>query len=397
MKYSVSVVKRITLLIMTLALAVAMVACTGATSVKGETGATGPQGETGAQGPPGESSNEPPMAVADKPFKPVYLALGGEGVNASADVNPSAHFSDKEKAALTYEAMSSNEAVATVKVTDGMIAVTGKGAGTATVTVSAYDGVNADPATGTFDVIVVSDNAIPVVDFPGTTENFTTENGGLPGLTNKIYTANGPTVVSVMVSIDPGTAGGFADTVTVNAIMGLAGDKDDIVSVGLVEKKRGEWEITLTPKAEGKQNVQLEVKDKFGAVADFGEVFAVVVNTVPKLVTPIPDRSIAVTAIGSLQTTTAYTIAEFFDFTEVPPSGAASGEAVAGESTEVPTTPETNDHTCTASMNDTTIATVAVAADVATVTAVKTGTAEVTITCKDTETSVSDTAVITVR
>ena len=410
MKYSVSVVKRITLLIMTLALAVAMVACTGATSVKGETGATGAQGETGPAGPPGESSNEAPMAIADKPFKNVYLALGGAGAKpASGDIDPSGHFSDAEKAALTFEAMSSDESVATVTVTAGMLSVTGKGAGSATVTVSAYDGVNTDPATASFDVMVVSDNAVPMVDWPGAATDFSDAETEL--MEAKILTANGPTMVSVVVSIDAGTAGAFDDAVTVKAIMGKKGAGDDIVSVGLTEKKRGEWEVTLTPQAAGKQTVLLFVEDKFGASAPLGDAFVALVNTVPKLVNPATDRTIAVTAVGTLAVNTVYTMVEHFDLAEVAPSGEAAGHAdlydattnPTGTATVTPDTAETGfDGVCTSSSNDTAKATATMAnggdlTAAATVAAVAAGTAEVTLTCSDTEGGMSDIAVVTVR
>ena len=62
------------------------------------------------------------------------------------------HFMDAENAALTYKAESSDKTVATVEVKAGMLSVTGKQAGMATVTVNAYDGVNTDSAMSSFDV-----------------------------------------------------------------------------------------------------------------------------------------------------------------------------------------------------------------------------------------------------
>jgi hypothetical protein len=394
MIHKVSVVKKITYLMMTMALAVALVACESATGAQGDLGPQGDPGDTGPAGPSGTTDNEPPMAVPDKPFKDVYLALGGDGKkNPSDPIDPSGHFMDKENASLTYKAESSAEDVATVKVDAGKLTITGETAGMTTIMVTAYDGVNADPGVASFDVMVVSNNAPPVVAFPSGSTFIDTE---VSALGTKIYKMNGDSMVTVMVSIDAGSAGNLSDEVTVKAVMGAKGDKDDIVSVGLAEKKRGTWEITLTPKASGKQNVELMVEDKFGQSVAFGEAFIALVNTVPELANPLSDRTIAVDSIGTLTSTTPYLLAEFFDLNEKAPTG-ADGDAVAGESTVAPTPETGSDSTCTASMNDVTVATVATDATTATVTAVKAGEAELTITCGDTEGSVSATAMVTVR
>ena len=67
MKYKFGVVKRITLLLMTMALAVAMVACQGAVGPQGDQGPKGEKGDPGTPGTPGEPGEPaiPPLTGRD--------------------------------------------------------------------------------------------------------------------------------------------------------------------------------------------------------------------------------------------------------------------------------------------------------------------------------------------
>ena len=161
MKYKVSVIKKIAFLVMTMALAVAMVACQAATPK----GAQGDPGEQGPAGQPGTSDNATPMAVMPLPM--LYVALGGSGMTpglTAAAIDLSKYFKDDETPALAYKVKSVvPKDVATVEIKDGKTVTVGDKVGTATVTIEVYDSVN-DPIEGTFSVMVVASNVKPVVE-----------------------------------------------------------------------------------------------------------------------------------------------------------------------------------------------------------------------------------------
>ena len=290
--------------LMTMALAVAMVACEAATPKPGD---PGPKGDPGEQGPPGTSGtpdNDLPMATKALPM--VYLALGGTGPMKNTEKAPtdlSKHFEDKEKAALTYTFESSDTDVATAALMTGstskMVVKAGKKAGPATITVKVHDGINTDPGVGTFDVMVVSNNAKPEIqELTGPVD---TANTDLAKLGAKLYVSRGVSVVTVNSPIYAGVAAGVQDDVTFSADIGMLGSGDDVVSVSVVKgSKPNDWDISLTPLTGGHQNVRLTIKDKFGVAADVGAadgeigwVFEVYVNTPPKLVVPLDDSILA--------------------------------------------------------------------------------------------------------
>ena len=188
----VSVMKKIALFVMVVALAVAVVACQGAVGPqgdqgpKGDTGAQGPAGETGPQGeqgPPGTSDNASPVPATD--IATVYLALNGI---AYPDKGPmgkepattagykdrmldlAALFTDVESPTLSYKAVSDDKTIATVDsnaktgavAANGMLKITAVKAGETTVTVTAFDGVNEGVPT-TVNVTVAGNNTPPSV------------------------------------------------------------------------------------------------------------------------------------------------------------------------------------------------------------------------------------------
>ena len=427
MKYKVSVIKLITL-VMTIGLAVAMVACQAATPKPAEKGDPGAQGPAGEQGPPGTTDNEPPMATNN--FEKVYLALKGTGAMASkTGIDLSKYFMDAENAALTYKATSSNEAAATVEVKAGMLSVMGKGAGSATITVNAYDGVSTESAESSFDVEVVASNVAPSVTVVSGTSGGGANLASYTALSANLYSE---IEVTVKMDVDAGVAAGAKDAVTFNAIMGAKDADDDVVSVKVAEKagKPGEFVITLTPKNSGRQTVYLLMEDKFGAEEwDEALSFVAMVNTVPTRDDDLPAGKLYLTGDGRNDET--YTLSDYFVLTEKAKSGisttyandsdlAAAGamtrgqKYVANRDTEVPADLDTaiTDATCTATMDDPSIATVGngtttgglvtltgtnVAAGTFTATAVKEGSTVLTIVCRDIEGGASGTAAITVR
>jgi hypothetical protein len=402
---------------MTMALAVAMVACQAATPKPGEQGEQGEAGPTGPAGPAGTTDNDQPMLT--KPLPMVYLAMTGTGAKTTTDgLDLSKHFSDTEKASLNYEFMSSDKAVASAELSGGKMVVKGKKAGMATITVMVYDGVT-DPISETFEVMVVSYNAKPIVDLDLTS---TAEDGTIPAalLTNlrqRLYVSSGGGIeAEISAVIHAGEAGTFEDAVMFSYDMGGSGSEDDIVSVDIAPKKgvANTWKIALTPLKPGMQNVFITVTDKFGATAETpsgtasgtpdadGEPntvqrfsFVAFVNTVPSQDNALSDK----TVVGTAETT--YTTAEHFDTGETTPkAGPKIGSMTADFPAPAPTGTDetTSDTTCAATSSKPGVASVgAETSGVFTVTGVAVGTTDVTITCRDPEGFTTDTARITVR
>ena len=149
----------------------ALVVLAGCQGVAGPAGAPGTPGTpgTGTPGPAGTTGNLSPVATA---IPTVYLALNGTATAESKGLTPTAsfkamivtlakHFKDAESATLTYKAVSAHPAIAMVpKTSTGPLKITGVKAGTTTITVTAFDGVNAG-VEATIDVIVVASNSPP--------------------------------------------------------------------------------------------------------------------------------------------------------------------------------------------------------------------------------------------
>ena len=373
--------------------------------------------------------------MVEKPLEMVYLALKGTGAMASkTGIDLGEYFMDTENAALTYKAESSDKTVAMVEVKAGMLSVTGKGAGMATVTVNAYDGVNTDSAMSSFEVKVAASNVAPRVTVISGSATVTDTNlESYSALSANLYTA---TEVTVKMNVYAGVAGDVQDVVTFNAIMGpKKGADDDVVSVKVAPKagKPGEWVITLTPENAGRQTVYLLMKDKFGVeVWDGNLMFVAMVNTVPMRDDDLPAGKLYLSGSRDAKT---YTLSDYFVLMEKEESGIAVAytddvtdgsvenpmtavqKYLTNGNTEVPTAltggDVVNDATCTATTDDPSIATVGngtdpagglstltvadVAAGVFTATAVKAGSTVLTIVCRDIEGGDRGTAAITVR
>ena len=119
-------------LLMTMALAVALVACSGAVGKTGETGEPGPAGPPGE---PPEPVNLAPIARAAT-FDAEMLREDGEAVTIDAAVN----FVDPEKEALDLTASVDPTGVVTIDLADdGVLTVTPVAPGEAVITVTATD------------------------------------------------------------------------------------------------------------------------------------------------------------------------------------------------------------------------------------------------------------------
>ena len=139
--------KRVVILMMTMALAVAMVACQG------------------AAGTPGKDAETPKLA----PFKVGTIPAMALVVGDAGTVDLSGYFSDPEGRALTYTAVSSMTKYATVAPPEAaMLTVTPVAAGTSTITVTATD-PDKLKAMQTFMVTVTAATTTPPITTPPTT------------------------------------------------------------------------------------------------------------------------------------------------------------------------------------------------------------------------------------
>lgn len=451
-----SVIKRIALLLMVAALAVAMVACQDAVGPKGDTGPPGKDGAPGKDGPKGDpgdagtSGNSPPMASA---LPNVYIALGGTGVTPmkmkSIDLNK--YFTDAESAQIDFKAVSSEPTVASVGtgvLAMGMLKITGKKAGTATITVHAYDNVN-DPVAETINVTVVNLNSAPTGSIPSS------ETKKLAAI---LYKKNGQIVRTISATTNPGPAGTIQDSVTAKVKYWptgtVAGDNDGAdrrVPIGgtgasatdtpnevkaadakvLVSitagTKAGTWDVTMTPQKEGKEIVVIYFEDMFGSQVMAAEV-TVHVNTIPKLAVGNPMKDVTIYhAAGANQNPTShiFEVSHHFDGINVtdamntadPP--ALIRDASCSVTTTQPVSESghastADDVTATVTANHIALVTLAyvqgtapdasvdilstvTVAGGATTAAAKQGQFIITITCEDDEVTVSDSATITVR
>ena len=110
---------------MAMALAVAMVACSGAVGKPGEAGQAG---QPGAPAP-----NLIPFAKAM--FDPVTVVVGGE----DAIVDVAANFHDPDGGPLMFEAAYEPEGVVKIALAEGILTITPLAEGEATITVTAND------------------------------------------------------------------------------------------------------------------------------------------------------------------------------------------------------------------------------------------------------------------
>jgi hypothetical protein len=280
-----------------------------------------------------------------------------------------------------------------------------------------------------FDVKVVASNVEPSV----TVTSGPTPSGdnllSYGALSANLYTE---TEVTVKMNVYAGVAGDVQDVVTFNAIMGpKKGADDDIVSVKVEPKagKPGEWVITLTPKKSGRQTVYLLMEDKFGKeVWDENLKFVAMTNTVPMRDDDLPAAKLYITTGTDRLNNKVYTLSDYFVLTEEESSGfggtayvtttgddgmTAEEHYLTKRNTETPGDSSVQDTTCTATVDDSTIATVGVDPDPGiailtgaavlgdeadfTVTGVKAGKAGLTIVCRDVQGGDTGTAAITVR
>jgi hypothetical protein len=363
------VVKKIMLLLMTMALAVAMVACEAATGAQGEPGAPGAPGDPGDPGDPGTSDNTLPTAST---ISNLYLVVGGAakpaapgasaaaGNYGSAVVDLSKYFTDAEELVLTYKATSSDKTIASLNaaattnlVTGGKLTVTAKSAGAsatatsgkATITVEAYDGVDDTPASTTFDVVVATSNTAPRVTLLEGVEDLVDRDAvaaaddapAVTSLYNKLYKADGTIPRAFRAAIEPGSVGGEAETSSLRAVVGNGKALDAVVSVTAPVSTGGNaYSISITAlkptvPVDSSKLVQIFAADSFGAET-LVDSFQVEVNTPPSIIRDLPDvvlsRSSAVAGLDLEDDGSDVTVAPEAEALAIVPSAAARRDVV---------------------------------------------------------------------
>ena len=366
-------IKKIAFLVMTMALAVAMVACQAATPKTGDTGDTG---ATGPQGDPGTSDNSPPTAstipnqylVLDSEVKLTATAKPGASAAAgnygSVEIDLSKYFTDAESLTLTYTATSSDKTIASLNtsattnlITGGgsILTVTAKGVGTsttatsamATITVEAHDGVSDTVASTTFDVVVATSNTAPrvtllegiedLIDRDAVDASTTDVTPAVPALYKKLYKADGTITRAFRTAIDPGSIGTEKETLSLRAVVGNNKAIDAVVSVTTPVAAGGNsYSISITALKPtvpvgptGTKMVKIFAADSFGAETAV-DTFEVEVNTPPSIIrdlpdivlsrggaTDDPDEALGVDPNADAEAVSKYTLDKYFGFLEL--------------------------------------------------------------------------------
>jgi hypothetical protein len=294
-----------------LAVVIAMVACQGPAGPAGAKGDSGTMGAAGPQGPSGTTDNSSPMLK--KPIPVVYLALTGSGAKRSGIVALNSYLEDAESPSVTFGTTpaptSSDATVATAAVTEaGRLTVTAKGSGTATITVLAYDGVNAAVPVGV-SVEVAQSNQRP------TSVTLTDADVAKLGK-DKLYMVSGVQSFEVTSRLTPGRAdAAVTDSIATFGVeiydetmingeaatlaqitAASASAADDRVSVTVTAgSKTNSYIIAVTPLKPGiKQTVVIKPKDIFGisVLAAQAWKFSAEVNKPPVLLSEIPDKTL---------------------------------------------------------------------------------------------------------
>ena len=291
MIHKVSVVKKIMFLLMTMALAVAMVACSGAA------GTPGPAGPPGKDAPtpdpttpttpttPTEPAGPTGAAPVAKMIPDVYLALEGTGKQLTKAIGLDKYITDADSR-IKYSAMSSAPTVATATLSVGgrSVTITAQTVGTATITVEARDGDN-DPVEASISVTVVRSNALPFTNdlSPAAKEE----------LEKILYVSDGIRTDTITVVANPGSTSSesLADSITGFEVK--YGAKKALTStlvtvrVAVVTDK---YVISVTPtqdtltSKDRSQMVMIYPKDKFETASLEAWEFNAVFNTPPKAI-----------------------------------------------------------------------------------------------------------------
>ena len=374
--------------VVVLAALVVLSGCQGAVGPAGKDGTAGPAGPAGPAGAPGTTDNAPPTPGT---IPTQYLVVGGLlrpaatvkptdaatlGSYGSVEIDLNAFFTDAEAPSLTYKAVSDDKKIASVGttaitnlVTGSKLKVSAVGVGTvaaaksatATITVEAYDGVNA-PVTASFDVVVVASNSAPsvtgvdpinnLVDTPEVDADAGNNVAASPAVKNKLYKVAGTITRTFKATVDPGSIGTEKETLKFRTIVGTVAATDDVVSVTApVNVGINTYSVDITALKPSVSelltdatDVQIFAEDSFGAEA-FVTSFKVTVNRPPTELFDLPN--VVLYRGGTAGTTTEalkwdirannqvqgvmYTLDQYFGDLELDASNA--DETLAGDTT----------------------------------------------------------------
>ena len=318
MKYKFGVVKRITLLLMTMALAVAMVACEAAAGKPGE------PGEPGAPGAPGETPKLAP--VIKVPFEPVALMVEGD---AAGPIDVSAHFYDPEGEALTYAIAVAPEGFVTAELAEGMLTITPVAEGSATITVTATD-PDSKSTSASIAVTVAPEGMMPPVKV-GTIDAVSLDVGNTHEISDisQYFSEPEEEMLTYSVAVVPA-----------------------LIATAMLDGTT----LTIRGDAYGTATVTVTATDEDG-LSDTQEISVTVAVPAPPTPDPMPEAPMAVGMI--------------------PPMTVDVGD---DSSVDVSTYFSPTGLTYTAASSDTTKASVAVAGSSVTITGVAVGEAKVTVT-----------------
>ena len=260
-----------TFLLMTMALAVAMVACQGAVGKTGETGDTGPPGPPGA---PPEPVNLAPIPTPA--FQP--LMLMDEGAAKTVDVEP--HFHDPEGETLTFDASAAPAGIIDVSRAGSVLTVTPVAAGEAVITVTATDPKGA-VGRATINVTVTSEGIMYV----GTLD---TSVALMPGQQHMIPGAT----IEMSFEEDEGETLSFSVSSSDDAVaMAEIGD-DSMVTITALDAVGSSADVTIT------------AMDDEGETAEVVITVSVVASLAPQASDMAPDP-VSLTAGGDAATVNA--------------------------------------------------------------------------------------------
>ena len=212
---------------MTMALAVALVACEGAVGKPGEPGKPGLPGDPGQPGSPGEPGGVPPRI--DEPIPDLDLAASGEMATRTIDLND--HFFDPdgdEGEALTFVALSSDTEVVTADVSSSTLTLEAVAVGTAKITVRATDVDDLTSGADRFNVTVAVTVAPMVTPIPDT----------------MLYEDDGPQTIALSEHFS------HKNTITYRVV--------SVLPAGHVRAEIAEGTLTLTPLVRGAAIVVVE-------------------------------------------------------------------------------------------------------------------------------------------
>ncbi len=203
------------------------------------------------------------VTVAAVNGAPSIVPIGPQALNAGTPLDVGYSATDPEGGPLTADVSSDNPGVVTASISaPGIITLNGVGAGSANVTLTVSDGINA-PVSMPFSVTVASMNNNPIIQ----PVNPQSVNVGVP------------LPVSVQASDPDG------DPFTLNAVSDNPGVA---TAVGT-----GPAEVMVTGVAPGTANVTVYVDDGRGGTASTGFQVTVVGVNNPPVVQPIGDQSLA--------------------------------------------------------------------------------------------------------